>query len=141
LSVEDFDALETAGPGWLLAGDAAGLVDPVTREGIYFALKSAEHAADALTDVAGSPDRQYHARIRDDIAPELIRAARLKAGFFRPRFARLVIHALQQSEGIRRVMADLIAGTQSYRGLEWRLAKTLEVGLAWELLRLRNFDL
>jgi len=138
LSVEAFDTLEIAGPGWLLVGDAAGLVDPVTREGIYFALKSAEHAADALTVATGEPDRQYFARVRGDIVPELIRAAQLKARFFRPRFTRLLMQALQQSEGIRRVMADLVAGTQTYRGLEWRLAKTLEVGLAWELLQMRS---
>ncbi len=31
-------------------------------------------------------------------------------------------------------MADLIAGTQSYRGLKWRLAKTLEAGLLWRMM-------
>ena len=36
------------GPGWMLLGDAAGLVDPLTREGIYYALLSAQWAADAL---------------------------------------------------------------------------------------------
>jgi geranylgeranyl reductase family protein len=37
------------GPGWMLLGDAAGLVDPLTREGIYYALLSGQWAADALT--------------------------------------------------------------------------------------------
>ena len=31
-------------------------------------------------------------------------------------------------------MADLVAGTQSYRGLKWRLAQTAEFGLAWKVL-------
>src|SRR5262245_39916234 len=30
-----------SGPGWALVGDAAGLADPITGEGIYFAFKSA----------------------------------------------------------------------------------------------------
>ena len=34
-------SLDLAGPGWLTVGDAAGLVDPITREGIFFALQSA----------------------------------------------------------------------------------------------------
>ena len=42
-----FENLSPCGPGWFLVGDAAGLVDPVTREGIYFALRSGEWAAEA----------------------------------------------------------------------------------------------
>ncbi|OGF44986.1 MAG: hypothetical protein A2452_08475 [Candidatus Firestonebacteria bacterium RIFOXYC2_FULL_39_67] len=34
-----------AGDGWLLIGDAAGLANPVTGEGIYYAIKSGEFAA------------------------------------------------------------------------------------------------
>ena len=83
---------------------------------------------------APAPDRQYTTRVRDDIACDLARAARYKQGFFRPRFTRLLVDALQSSERIRGVMADLVAGTQSYRGLKWRLAGTLELGLAWKLL-------
>jgi geranylgeranyl reductase family protein len=33
----------------LLVGDAAGLVDPITGEGIYFALLSSQYASDAIT--------------------------------------------------------------------------------------------
>jgi hypothetical protein len=64
----------------------------------------------------------------------LRRAALLKAGFFRPRFTRLLIDALQHSAAVRGVMADLVAGRPTYAGLKWRLAKTLEVKLAWRLL-------
>ena len=133
----DFDALTIAGPGWLLVGDAAGLADPVTREGIFFALESARHAAAAFG--AGiDPEREYRMRVRDTIARELARAGRLKASFFQPRFTELLIDALLQSEGVRTVIADLIAGTQGYRGLAWRLARTMEVGLTWKFLRLRT---
>ena len=48
-----------------------------------------------------------------------------------------MIEALTESEAVRRVMADLTAGLQSYRGLKWRLARTFEVGLALKALRLR----
>ena len=128
LSARDFEHLDVAGPRWCLLGDAAGLVDPITREGIYFALASGQWAADALLtrDPAGS----YTSRVRDEAAPELARAARLKAGFFRPAFTGLMMRALQQSGGIRSVMADLIAGRQSYAGLKSRLLRTFEWRLA-----------
>lgn len=60
-------------------------------------------------------------------------AARWRALFFQPRFARLLLTGLERSGRLRAVMADLVAGLQSYRGLKSRLAATLEVGLAWRL--------
>jgi geranylgeranyl reductase family protein len=127
LAANDLDAEQPAGPGWLLLGDAAGLVDPITREGIYFALRSGMFAARALA--GSSPGDTYAAAIRDEIHEELRRAARLKAGFFRPRFTHLLIDALNRSAAIRDVMIDLAAGRQPYRGLKRRLLGTLEVGL------------
>ena len=44
----DAGRMRARGPGWMLLGDAAGLVDPLTREGIYYALLSGVWAADAL---------------------------------------------------------------------------------------------
>src|SRR5215203_2470620 len=35
-----------AGAGWMAVGDAAGLVDPVTGEGLYYAIRSADLAAE-----------------------------------------------------------------------------------------------
>jgi len=48
----------TAGPGWLLVGDAAGFVDPFTGEGIHRALRSARAASDALR-AGGDVARAY----------------------------------------------------------------------------------
>jgi flavin-dependent dehydrogenase len=136
LRVSDLRELVVAGPRWLLLGDAAGLVDPITREGIYFALASGAWAADALG--GGAPERTYAARVRDEAIPELARAARLKAGFFRPAFTGLMMRALQQSPAVGAVLADLVAGRQSYATLKWRLLTTLELGLAWRVLRERR---
>jgi len=72
--------------------------------------------------------------VRDEAMPELARAARLKAGFFRPAFTGLMMRALQQSEAIREVMADLVAGRQPYASLKWRLLRTFEWRLALSAL-------
>jgi geranylgeranyl reductase family protein len=129
----DLETLEPAGPGWLLVGDAAGLVDPITREGIYFALLSAERAAAAIQSSDAEPWRGYVSRVRQDIGVELTGAARLKSRFFHPAFTRLVIDALRQSASIRAVMGDLISGRQGYSDLKWRLVKTLQLGVAARL--------
>ena len=117
-----------AADGWMLLGDAAALVDPITREGIFFAIRSGMMAATALA--GPDPARDYAAQVRDELHDELRRAAVFKAGFFRPRFTRLLVDAVRESAGVRAVMIDLIAGRQSYRGLKRRLLGTLEVGLA-----------
>jgi flavin-dependent dehydrogenase len=135
-----FESLRVAGPGWFLAGDAAGLVDPLTREGIYFALLSGEWAADAASADGERAAAGYAARVRDEIVGELILAAEYKARFFDGRFLRLLVDALGNSGKVRRVMADLIAGSQPYATLKWSLLRTAELGLAWRLARSKWYN-
>jgi geranylgeranyl reductase family protein len=138
LSATDLEALKPSGPGWYLVGDAAGLVDPITREGIYFALLSGEWAAGAIASGDARSSQRYAERVREEIGVDLGHAARFKTAFFRPRFTRLLIDALRQSRDIRTVMADLVSGRQAYAGLKWRLARTFELGLAARLLLRRE---
>jgi menaquinone-9 beta-reductase len=123
-----------SGPRWMLLGDAAGMVDPITREGIFFALVSGEAAADSLLE-AGDAAASYLQRVRSLVYEELTRAARLKARFFNPRFTGLLLRALEESAAIRRIMTDLVAGHQPYRGLRRRLLGTLQVRLLIEMLK------
>jgi len=123
---------QPSGKGWMLIGDAAGLVDPITREGIFFALTSAELAATSFLE-GRDPARAYAERLRDTIYVELLFASRIKARFFQPRFMSLLISALQRSPRIRDIMSDLVAGEQPYHTLRARLLQTLEWRLMLEL--------
>jgi geranylgeranyl reductase family protein len=118
------------GPGWMLAGDAAGLVDPLTREGIYYALVSGHWAADALLHSPALAAATYEQRLKEEIYPELNRAAALSEAFFSPRFSNLFVSALRESGPIREVFRDLVAGTQPYTRLKRRLLATHEWKLA-----------
>ena len=87
----DFETLALAGPGWMLVGDAAGLVDPITREGIFFALQSASVRRRALashsSDAAAARARLPRARARRRSPPELAaRRALQGAASSGPRF-------------------------------------------------------
>jgi flavin-dependent dehydrogenase len=127
----------SAGPGWMLLGDAAGLVDPLTREGIYYALLSGQWAADALTSCSSAnAPRAYQERLDAAIRPELTRAAKLSAMFFTPWFSSLMVEALGHSDAIGRVFADLVAGRQTYRGLRRRLLATHEWRLAGRAIQM-----
>jgi geranylgeranyl reductase family protein len=135
LSSLDFARERPAGDRWALVGDAAGLVDPLTREGIYYALRSAGLLADALGQA--QPHSAYLGRLRTEVLPELVRAADLKARFFTSGFSDLMVLGLARSERVRRVMIDLVAGRQPYATLERRLVRTFELRLALRLLLLR----
>jgi geranylgeranyl reductase family protein len=63
----------------LLAGDAAGFADPVLGEGIFYAHRSAELAAEAVLACLSDPDRaadHYTARASETLVPELQSARR-----------------------------------------------------------------
>lgn len=46
----------SAGDGWVLAGDAWGFIDPVYSSGVYFAMKSADLAAECVIDALRHDD-------------------------------------------------------------------------------------
>jgi geranylgeranyl reductase family protein len=125
------------GAGWMLLGDAAGLVDPLTREGIYFALLSGQWAADALAATpSAAASTRYADRILSEIHPELARAAHLSRLFFTPAFSALLVRALDESAEIRGVFVDLVGGVQPYRGLRRRLLATHRWALAARIIRM-----
>src|SRR6185436_13452162 len=81
LTPETWDIRRASGDGWALLGDAAGFADPVTGEGIYYALRSAELFAECyLADKPGD----YEARWREDFGGELRRAAQMRRKFYGP---------------------------------------------------------
>jgi menaquinone-9 beta-reductase len=57
------DAVSAGMPGLLLAGDAAGFVDPMTGDGMRFAVQGAMLAADAALRFLEEPHLRPHARL------------------------------------------------------------------------------
>jgi flavin-dependent dehydrogenase len=124
-----------SGDGWALIGDAAGFVDPITGEGLFYALRSAELLSQAL--LAGHP-ASYPARLQEDFLPELEMAAQVADRFYNGSWmGQAVIERMVQftdnSPRFRALMCDLFAGTQGYRDLRRRLYRTLPVMLAESL--------
>jgi flavin-dependent dehydrogenase len=109
------------GDRWALVGDAAGLVDPITGEGIYFAMKSAE----ILAQTIDAPE-QYANRVWKEMGIELERASRMYRRFYNGRFLagdfrKRTVQLSQRSRTLRTILGNLIAGNQSYMGLKKRL--------------------
>ena len=123
LSIESWDGLRLAGQGWALAGDAAGLVDPITGEGIYYAMRSGELLAGALLE---DLPQIYPERVRNDFGRALALGARLARWFYQGEVlgggvTTRMIEFGTYSRKILEVMQDLIEGSQSYPGLMARL--------------------
>ncbi len=126
-----------AGDGWMAVGDAAGLVDPVTGEGLYYAIRSADLAAKALlSEIGGIADRlaAYRKMLRRDFAADLEFGSRLARRVFQGRFmfgsvpARMV-QFTRRSPRFSAIMQDLFAGTQPYMELKRRLLRNLNGSL------------
>jgi geranylgeranyl reductase family protein len=130
-----------SGEGWLAVGDAAGLVDPITGEGLYYAIRSADLAAKALLSEIGCLAEKlqtYRRSLRRDFAADLEFGSRLAKRIFLGRFlfgsvpARMV-EFTRRSPRFSSVMQDLLAGTQPYIGLKRRLLRNLN-GSLYEIL-------
>jgi flavin-dependent dehydrogenase len=121
-----------AGADWALIGDAAAFVDPVTGEGIYYAMRSGEVLASAL---AGGNAAAYPALVRAAFRDELEQAADLSHRFYHGNFlggaiTTRMIGFARRSETFRRTLADIFAGSQSYCTLKTRLWRQLGITLA-----------
>ena len=127
LRARTLDTLAVCGEGWALIGDSAGLVDPITGEGLYYALRSAELCAAALLTGRAA---EYQTKVGEELLPELRLAARVAQRFYRGQvfdesIAERLVSLTAQSDGFRKLMSDYFAGIQGYHDLGARLYRIL----------------
>lgn len=125
LAPKTWDTRKVSGEDWALLGDAAGFADPVTGEGIYYALRSAELFAEAY--LSGLPE-SYEQRWKKDFGAELRRAAQMRrrfyGNFWGAPFTERMIEFARGHRGVKRVLGDLVAGEQGYVDLKKKLVKS-----------------
>jgi geranylgeranyl reductase family protein len=117
----------------LVLGDAAGLLEPFTGEGIYYAVRSAHLAAAALFEAStdDTTPQAYEAAVEADIMPELSGARALQQlfdaypGLFhlllrsRPRYWRALAKILRGERGFADVDRVLRRHPYWVRGALW----------------------
>jgi len=125
LAANTWDKRTTCGDDWALLGDAAGFADPVTGEGIYYALRSAELFAAAYSR---GELKSYESAWREDFGAELRRAAQMRrrfyGNFWGAPFTERMIEFAKGHRGVRRVLGDLVAGEQGYTNLKKKLLRS-----------------
>ncbi len=127
LAPESLRRARFAGDGWAMVGDAAGFVDPITGEGLYFAMRSAELLADAL--IADRP-QAYAEAVRRDFLNDLVLAATVAERFYCGTFLGAPViermtQFLTRSRHFQRLILDMFAGAQTYRGARMRFYRTM----------------
>jgi len=105
----------------LLLGDAAGLADPLTGEGIHNAIRSAHLAAPVIEGslVRGKVDLQdYQQMVESEIMSEL-RIARTLSKFF-VRFPHPAFGMLNRGDELWRALCSLMLGEMNYAAINER---------------------
>lgn len=125
LADKTWETRKVCGEDWALLGDAAGFADPVTGEGIYYALRSAQIFAECY--LSGSLT-DYETRWRTDFGAELRRASQMRrrfyGNFWGAPFTERMIEFARGHKGVKRVLGELVAGEQGYVDLKKKLVKS-----------------
>jgi geranylgeranyl diphosphate/geranylgeranyl-bacteriochlorophyllide a reductase len=120
------------GKNWAMAGDAAACVDPITGEGLFYALRSGELLAEALIE---QQPQAYPERLRAAFSADLEFAANIARKVFRGTFlgdaiTTRMVQLLHYSPAFRDLIRDVFSGSQDYRSLKQRLWNQLGITVA-----------
>jgi len=120
------------GKNWALIGDAAAWVDPLTGEGLFYAMKSGDLLGKALAE--GCPEK-YPAWVKASFSAELEFAARIVRRFYRGSFlgtavTTRMVQLMRKSPVFRQLMGDIFSGTQDYTSLKRRIWDHLGVNVS-----------
>lgn len=114
----DFPDSPTSGDGVLLVGEAAGLVNPLTGEGIDYALESAqvaaEHVARALADGDLSRRRleEYDRGLRTRFERLHVFCRRLRDTALSPLLLNRLVRVAARREDLKMLLIDIVLGNR-----------------------------
>ncbi|MDD5472655.1 MAG: geranylgeranyl reductase family protein [Candidatus Methanoperedens sp.] len=126
----------------MLCGDAAALVDPFLGEGIYYAIRSGQIAADVANDMlqGNTTTASYEERIAGEIYPEFEYARNIGMVFYT--FPKIGYELLKRYPEFYEMIFDIVRGEVSY-GQLWSMMKSkagIETLAFFGLLKTRPHD-
>jgi geranylgeranyl reductase family protein len=130
----DFPTAPTFGQGILVVGEAAGLVSPLTGEGIDMALESGRIAARHIAGMFASGDfsidrlEAYDAELRQKYQRLFLLLARLRRLYVNPLLADRVVRVAAGAPELKRLLVDILLGYQD-------AAEGLSPGIIWRVIR------
>src|SRR6202041_3376302 len=130
------------GKNWALVGDAAAWVDPLTGEGLFYAMQSGHLLGKALAE--GCPEK-YPAWVKAEFSAELEFAARIVRRFYRgsvlgTAVTTRMVQLLRRSPVFRQLMGDIFSGSQDTTSLKRRLWGQLGVTVSDFVANVLNIE-
>ncbi len=102
------------GERWARVGDASGFVDPITREGIFFAVQAGQVLAECI--LRGTFPSAWSAWLERVRWPEWRSAARWRRWFYRPWFLRALLAGTRWGR-VYRLLQGVLVGDVPYSKL------------------------
>jgi 2-polyprenyl-6-methoxyphenol hydroxylase-like FAD-dependent oxidoreductase len=123
------------GERWMLAGDAAGFIDPVFSSGVFLAVLAGEQCADALHEVLEHPGRQRRLfrRYEKNINKAMDIYLRFVDAWYSKEFIEVFLHPqdfLQIPQAVNAVLGGNVGTSFAVR---WRM------GVFYTLVRLQKY--
>jgi FADH2-dependent halogenase len=114
---------QLTGDRWLLAGDAAGFIDPVFSSGVHLALFSGEQAANSLNAVLDSPQKREKAfrYYEQRVGRVLDIYLRWASAWYTQEFVEVFLYPKEIFELVPTVSAVLSGNEVREFGMRWRL--------------------
>jgi flavin-dependent dehydrogenase len=130
------------GKNWALIGDAAAWVDPLTGEGLFYAIRSGELLGKSLAE--GCPEK-YPAWVKAAFSAELEFASRIVRRFYRGSIlgtavTTRMVQLMRRSPVFRHLVGDLFSGAQDYTSLKKRLWGHLGVTVSEFISHVLNIE-
>lgn len=132
----DFPCARTFAEHILVVGEAAGLVSPLTGEGIDFALQSGKLAADHIVSMFNRGDlsiqacREYDRVLRDQFQHLFLYLNRIRKLYINPILLNRFINIADRIPELRMLLVDILLGhTDAAQGVNPRTIRQVLFGL------------
>ena len=124
-SASDYSYRNTSlyGDRWLLAGDAAGFIDPVFSTGVFLGIRSGEEAANALAEALKNPRGRAAAfkKYERSVNRVMDLYLRFVNNWYKPQFAEVITRPTQHLQLAPTVNAVLAGNLSNSFPIWWRL--------------------
>ncbi len=126
----------------VLVGDAAGLVSPVTGEGVYYAIKSGRLAADVASEAAEMKQPQhihlYEQRLRESILNELRAARYIAEILFKSKKNMTIAFRIAEKDPVmRNYILDFATGARPFPQVRRNMVRRMLTRYPMMALRMR----
>jgi flavin-dependent dehydrogenase len=114
----NFYKIPCAGENWILIGDAAGHVDPITGEGILYAMWGAELAAKTITN---HNIQEFDTLWRKEYGYDLLEGCKMKDMFYNSTMIELSVILASRSKTFSNLLYDITSSEEDYRTFNSRM--------------------